>query len=59
MIEKCNQETEIYSRITGYHRPLKNWNAGKVSEFKERKHYKFKVVFDENKEAKIEDVKRG
>ena len=35
----CGKETEVYSRITGYYRPLKNWNAGKQQEFKERKEY--------------------
>ena len=35
----CGKETEIYSRITGYYRPVKNWNAGKTQEFKERKTY--------------------
>ena len=35
----CNQETEIYSRITGYYRPIKNWNEGKSQEYKHRKLY--------------------
>lgn len=35
----CGKETEIYSRITGYYRPVKNWNAGKTEEFAERKTY--------------------
>jgi anaerobic ribonucleoside-triphosphate reductase len=35
----CGKETEVYSRITGYYRPVKNWNAGKAEEFKERKTY--------------------
>ena len=35
----CGKETEIYSRITGYYRPVKNWNTGKSEEFKERKTY--------------------
>ncbi len=35
----CGKETEVYSRITGYYRPVKNWNAGKTQEFKERKVY--------------------
>lgn len=35
----CGKETEIYSRITGYYRPIKNWNAGKTEEFEERKEY--------------------
>ena len=32
----CNKDTEVYSRITGYYRPVKNWNDGKAEEFKER-----------------------
>ena len=37
---KCGEETEVYSRITGYYRPVKNWNAGKAQEFKDRNTYK-------------------
>lgn len=36
---KCGADTEVYSRITGYYRPVKNWNIGKAEEFKERKTY--------------------
>ena len=35
----CGKETEVWSRITGYYRPVKNWNNGKTQEFKERKTY--------------------
>ena len=35
----CGKETEVYSRITGYYRPVKNWNDGKAQEYKERKTY--------------------
>jgi len=35
----CGEPTEVYSRITGYYRPVQNWNAGKTQEFKERKLY--------------------
>ena len=35
----CGKPTEVYSRITGYYRPVKNWNIGKTEEFKERKTY--------------------
>ena len=35
----CGKATEVYSRITGYYRPVKNWNDGKAEEFKERKLY--------------------
>lgn len=37
---KCGAETEVYSRVVGYHRPVKNWNKGKREEFKERKIFK-------------------
>lgn len=37
----CNNVTEVYSRITGYYRPLSNWNVGKSEEFKERNTYDF------------------
>ena len=35
----CGQEAEVYSRITGYYRPVKNWNAGKTQEYKNRISY--------------------
>jgi len=39
---KCGEETEVYSRITGYYRPVKNWNDGKAQEYKHRKAYDMK-----------------
>ncbi|MGB4984689.1 MAG: ribonucleoside triphosphate reductase, partial [Erysipelotrichaceae bacterium] len=36
----CGRETEVYSRITGYYRPIKNWNSGKSQEYVDRKEYK-------------------
>ena len=36
---KCGRATEIYSRITGYYRPVQNWNDGKIQEFADRKTY--------------------
>ena len=35
----CGEKTEIYSRITGYYRPISNWNDGKAKEFDMRKEY--------------------
>ena len=35
----CHETTEVYSRITGYYRPVMNWNDGKAQEYKERKVY--------------------
>ncbi len=36
---KCGKTTEVYSRITGYYRPVQAWNDGKSQEFKERRTY--------------------
>ena len=41
---KCGADTEVYSRITGYYRPVKNWNAGKTQEFKDRKTYSIEEI---------------
>ena len=35
----CGAKTEVYSRITGYYRPVQNWNDGKAQEFRDRKVY--------------------
>ena len=35
----CGKMTEVNSRITGYYRPVQNWNDGKAQEFKQRKEY--------------------
>ncbi|MDD7675920.1 MAG: ribonucleoside triphosphate reductase [Eubacteriales bacterium] len=36
---ECGSEAEVYSRITGYYRPVQNWNSGKAQEYKERRVY--------------------
>ena len=36
---KCGKVCEVWSRITGYYRPVQNWNDGKVQEFKDRREY--------------------
>lgn len=36
---KCNVETEVFSRVVGYIRPIKQWNDGKMEEFKTRKNF--------------------
>lgn len=63
----CGQKTEVYSRITGYYRPVQNWNDGKSQEYKDRKVYKVDgasfvdTVKEEKTEkapcVKLEDVK--
>ena len=35
----CGAKAEVYSRITGYYRPVQNWNDGKAQEYKERRLY--------------------
>ena len=37
---KCDAECEVYSRVVGYLRPIKQWNEGKKEEFKQRKTFK-------------------
>ena len=36
---KCGKVTEVYSRITGYYRPVQNWNDGKLQEYANRTEY--------------------
>ena len=43
----CGESAEVYSRITGYYRPVQNWNAGKSQEYKNR------VVYDVNVSRKM------
>jgi ribonucleoside-triphosphate reductase len=39
----CGKETEIYSRIVGYYRPIKSWNKGKQEEFRLRKYFSLSI----------------
>ncbi len=52
----CQTKTEVYSRITGYYRPVQNWNDGKSEEFKNRKTYDIEhsVLKNSHKEEKCE-----
>lgn len=36
---KCGMKTEIFSRVCGYHRPVKNWNKGQQERFKNTKYF--------------------
>ncbi len=42
--------TEIYSRVVGYYRPVKQWNKGKQEEFRERKTFKIPENLKDEKE---------
>ena len=57
----CHEETEVYSRITGYYRPVQNWNDGKSQEYKDRKTYRTGTaadgVFAATAERPVEEVK--
>ncbi len=53
----CQEPTEVYSRITGYYRPVQNWNAGKSQEFCERKTYDMGHNILNGKEAFQKDNK--
>ena len=53
----CGRKTEVYSRITGYYRPVQNWNDGKSQEFRDRKTYHIGKIKNEAKaENKISSV---
>jgi ribonucleoside-triphosphate reductase len=58
----CGKSTEVYSRITGYYRPIKNWNDGKIAEFKNRKEYRLgeQISFETplEKKEKVEAVEK-
>ncbi len=47
----CGKKTEVYSRITGYYRPVSNWNDGKLQEYKDRKAYDIKASYAAAKQA--------
>ena len=59
----CGGKAEVYSRITGYYRPVQHWNDGKVQEYKDRQEYdlekstkRLMFVKDSEVNAKNEDV---
>ena len=47
-IEEKRTECEVYSRVVGYLRPVKQWNLGKQQEFEDRKVYDMKEKQDRN-----------
>ena len=49
----CGREAEVYSRITGYYRPVKNWNDGKSQEFLDRKEYLIDLNADPSKKEEL------
>lgn len=53
----CGEKTEVYSRITGYYRPVQNWNDGKTEEFKNRKTYDVEHSVLKHEKVLVEDKK--
>ena len=51
---KCGEAAEVYSRITGYYRPVQNWNAGKTQEYNERREYNIETSVMKKAPAKVE-----
>ena len=51
---ECGATAEVYSRITGYYRPVQNWNDGKSQEYKDR------VVYDvlNKTDVKVDSAKK-
>ncbi|MCD8039426.1 MAG: ribonucleoside triphosphate reductase [Lachnospiraceae bacterium] len=69
---KCGRVTEVYSRITGYYRPVQNWNDGKLQEYEDRTEYRMdgmtraasgkepaQAVTASKKAAEIRSIKRN
>ncbi|MBQ4098384.1 MAG: ribonucleoside triphosphate reductase, partial [Clostridia bacterium] len=54
----CGKTTDVYSRITGYYRPVQNWNDGKRKEFEDRKVYNIENSVMKEKEGKACECKK-
>ena len=52
----CGAKTEVYSRITGYYRPVQNWNDGKLQEFKNRTEYDMDLSANHELKAPVKTV---
>ena len=52
----CGAKTEVYSRITGYYRPVQNWNDGKLQEYANRTEYEVNNSAAKNEESHVAKV---
>lgn len=52
----CGKNAEIYSRVVGYFRPVRNWNEGKQEEFKQRLEYKEKIALEKDFSEKRDSI---
>ena len=56
---KCGKVTEVYSRITGYYRPVQNWNDGKLQEYANRTEYKMgNNVYEAHEKLNVKAVEK-
>jgi ribonucleoside-triphosphate reductase len=59
MKKRC--EVEVFSRVTGFYRPVQSWNKGKTAEFKDRK--RFNVEYEsepiENADSRVTESVTG
>ncbi len=53
---ECGGKTEVYSRITGYYRPVQNWNDGKSQEYKDRQVYDVETSVMKNPKVQKEEA---
>ncbi|WP_312634881.1 ribonucleoside triphosphate reductase [Oscillibacter sp.] len=54
----CGKPAEVYSRITGYYRPVQNWNDGKTQEYKDRKLYELGTALKPHAPSSAEQIAR-
>ena len=55
----CGADTEVYSRIVGYYRPLKQWNQGKQEEYNHRETYHEETSLNSEFKSGIHPVSEG
>ena len=55
----CGKTTEVYSRITGYYRPVQNWNDGKSQEYQDRKTYQVSGAAQPHAAAPAKEMKEA
>ena len=51
MSDQKNCRVEVFSRVTGFFRPVQSWNKGKTEEFKDRKKFNLETVLTEDKKS--------
>ena len=49
--KKCS--VEVFSRVTGFFRPVQSWNKGKTEEFKDRKKFNIDTITEENADSRV------